>query len=263
VTSKISGLVTAVEVKEGSEVSEGQELARVSDVESRRRLAELKLRIVDKKELLRIMRTTGTVQDERKQRRIVIDLTARLRRLRRSCPAGGACQGDIGRIEQQIKSARLKLKFCEWQAEPDEIKDVGGKVTKLEQKLAELSGRPMEAKIASSRGGLVTGVKIAKGKKVARGAVLATLAEAGRFRVEAFYTEAGAGEPLDAAAAAASVRLVGKAGARTFLANPGAKRRGNALLFDVPGDAGSVSSGDACQVEFTKGRISLFGSWVE
>jgi multidrug resistance efflux pump len=260
VKSQLAGKVTAVSVKKGSVVSKKQTLARVSDEKSKRGLAELKLKIDDRKELLRIMRTTGTVQDERKQKRIVVALTARLKQLE-SC-SGDDCKDQIAKAKEGIESAKLKLKFCEWQAEPDEIQAEAAGIAKMEQALAKLSSKPLEVSLVSSGAGLVSEVKIAKGMQVSSGEVLVELVDATRFQVEAFHTEKK-GKPIDTAGVAATVRLLGEGGGRTYPARPGASRRGGSLLFEVPAEVSKVQTGAACQVEFTGGEVSLFRSWLE
>jgi multidrug efflux pump subunit AcrA (membrane-fusion protein) len=258
VTSQIGGKVMTLEAETGKVVEKGAQLASVLDEERKLRIADLKHEIEDKKDLLRIMKTTGSVADERKQKKLIIAYTAELARLERC--KGDDCARKVKAARAGIESAKLKLKFCEWQAEKDEIAELEGRIARLEQELAPLASKPLEATIVSPERGLLTEVKVEKGKPVKKDAIVATLADADRFLVMARHS----GEtPEGGDAAPARVTLVHHGSTQTFTAGKKLEKRGDDLVFDVPGDVSRVPQGAACEVEISKGTISLLGSWFE
>jgi multidrug efflux pump subunit AcrA (membrane-fusion protein) len=261
VTSTVSGKITALVVKKGDVISKQQPLVRVSDEAKKRQINELKPQIADKQELVRIMRTTGTVADERKQKQIVAKLSARLTATSRGCRSA-RCRGAIVKITASLESAKRKLKFCEWQAEPDEIKRVADEIAGLEQTLAKLSAQPLESVARSSSAGLVTSVMITKGAQLTRGAKLVTLADSKRLRVTAWDKGKRDG-PRPVVGVPASVRLVGQGSDQTYKAIPADARPGGPLAFEVVVDLLKVPANAACQVELQGEPISLLGSWFK
>jgi hypothetical protein len=256
VRTQLNGKVMSLEAVKGRVVEKGARLASVLDEERKRRIAELKHEIEDKNDLLRIMKTTGSVADERKQKKLVVAYTAELARLEQC--KGGDCARRVKAARAGIESAKLKLKFCEWQAEKDEIEDLAQRIAKLEQTLAPLAGEPLEAAIASPDKGLVTEVGIEQGKPIEKGAVVATLVDPDRFLVVARH----GGEPPQASGPA-RVTLVHQGSTQTFTAGNKFDARGNDLVFEVPGDVSHLPQGAACKVEVPRGTISLLSSWFD
>jgi len=256
VTSHLAGRVTAIEVRAGTVVDKGQELARIADLERKRRITQLREQIADTNELLRIMRTSGTVADERKQKKLVAALTARLKREAARCKQGAHCEKETAKIQAQIESARRKLKFCEWQAEPDEITQVADQVAKMKQELAPLAGKPLEATVVSPRRSLVMSVGIAKGQKVSRGANLATFADADRFVVVARSGK----EPLEGATPT-KVRLVYKGSAQIYSPTKDAKPDRGTLRLELAAEVNRLPPDATCTLELSRGKMSLLRSW--
>jgi len=253
VSVRVAGQISAVEVREGMMVEKGQVLARVDDVEHERRMADLQLRIADGRELLRIMRTSGSAEDERKQKKIIATLSAQL--ARSNCSAGQPCESELARVKDQIESARRKLKFCEWQAERNEITQVADQLTKMEQELASVTRKPPEL-IVSPRGGLVASVKIAKGQKVNRGAGAVLIADAKRFVVMARGVRAS----LEGAVPS-QVRLEQGRAFHTY--TPSARTatwQGDTLRVEVPAAVTTQLQG-TCHLELCRKKISLLRSW--
>jgi len=172
------------------------------------------------------------------------------------CSDRHPCRREIAQLRGQIEIARRKLKFCEWQAEPDEIARVAGQVAKMERELAALTREPPEGVIASPWRGLVASVDLAPGQQVGRGAVALTLADAGRFVVAA----RSGGESLEGAVPS-EVRLARQGSIQSYTARLTATWHGDVLRVEVPAAVGSLSQA-TCQLELSRRKISLLRAWL-
>jgi multidrug efflux pump subunit AcrA (membrane-fusion protein) len=230
-------------------VEAGQIVAVLADDAAAPQLARLRAAITVDDDLLRIMRTGGTDEDERESRRAVEQLTDQLEELGRCASGDAACVGTRERISAALEIARTKRKYCEWKAFPEEVAAVEQRQKKQRAQEQELLRR-QRTEVRSPLAGVV--VEVARGPALPAGAEIARLIDAGRFEVEI----ANARPPEKGSAIEVAQRK--EAVVQTYYGKAqDAETRGTKLLLRLAADTRKVSFGGVCEATLTPGRVLL------
>jgi hypothetical protein len=162
----------------GEEVVRGQLLVELVNRKEALELARLRARLESDEELLRIMKKSGSPEDEKHFKEQQEELAQEQAKLK-NC-AGDDCGNRQREVIWQLEQVKLKLKFCEWEALPKEIAAAEAKLEQLRQQVAGKASRAPVKRVQAPLDALVT--KIAqKGTKVAEGSVLVSLVHARRL----------------------------------------------------------------------------------
>jgi multidrug resistance efflux pump len=256
VRSSVEGTITEVKVSKGEVVKMGAVLALATNERLVRRIAELKARIADDEELVRIMKTAGTAKDDARLRKERKRLTKEIAELKKGC-GNEECQVKLLELEKQLKRVKTKLRFCEWEALPKEIKQAERELIKAHNELKGLTGQKTEAEIKSPTGGIVVEIS-AKGTTLTKGAKLARMMVSNQIVVET--TKGASQRPRKGLSA--KITLKGK----STLSLSGTVDKvlaGGRFSCRVMTDATKIQKeGGACSVAIELGEITLL-NWLK
>lgn len=255
VRSSVEGTITQVKVSKGEVVKMGAVLALATNDRLVQHIEELKARIADSEDLVRIMKTAGTAKDDARLRKERKRLTKKIDELKKGC-GNEECQVKLLKLEKQLKQVKTKLRFCEWEALPKEIKQAERELIKAQNELRGLASQRPEAEIKSPTGGIVVEIA-AKGTALTKGAKLARMMVSNQIVVET--TKGASQKPRKGFPA--KITLKGKS---TLSLNGTVDKvlAGGRFSCRVMTDATRIQKeGGACSVAIKLGKITLL-NWL-
>jgi hypothetical protein len=235
----MAGEVWTVSAAPGQVVARGQVLAAIRDP-AVDHLAEPRERLESDEELLRILRTGGTIADIKAFKQRLADLRAR------------ALQDTSAALKQRIEETRNKLRFCDWQPTPAEVAEVSKRITRRRAELTSLAARPPHVEVRSLEEGRLETI-LARGTRVAKGEVVARLVHPRRLVVQAPLK---APAKLPAVGQALDVALGRGQRLRSVVERVAAD---GLITGHVDGDP-ALLRGASCAVELRVGQTSWFSA---
>lgn len=245
IQATLAGTVKKVGATSGELVDDGALLVELEDQAGTLELARLRTRLKSDEELLRIMKVSGSPEDEKRFKELKPGLQQQAKELEQSCTeAAGqlSCEQRKQEAAWHLEQLKLKLKFCEWEALPKEVTEMEGTLAER-NKAAEAQAKKTLSQRATSPAEAVVTQIVKQGTPVKVGQTLCRLDHARQL----VLTTTSAPPQLPGQGHAAQVKLTTGASVES-LQSKVASIKGQRLIFRVETAKGSADAPTQCSV---------------
>lgn len=245
IKATLAGTVKKVEAKAGALVEDGALLVELEDVAGTQELSRLRTRLKSDEELLRIMKVSGSPEDEKRFKGLKPGLEQQVKELEASCTEEATQPGCEQRKQEatwHLEQLKLKLKFCEWEALPKEVTEMEGKLAERNKEVEAQAKKTLSQRATATEEAVVTQI-VKQGEPVKIGQTLCGLDHAR----ELVLTTTSAPPKLPKRGYAARIKLTTGASVES-LQSKVASIKGQNLTFKVEMAKGSAEAPTQCSV---------------
>ncbi len=245
IKATLAGTVKKVEAKAGALVDDGALLLELEDVAGTQELARLRTRLKSDEELLRIMKVSGSPEDEKRFKGLKPGLEQQVKELEQSCTeeeTQPSCEQRKQEAAWHLEQLKLKLKFCEWEALPKEVTEMEGKLAERNKEVEAQAKKTLSQRATAAAAAVVTQI-VKQGDPVKIGQTLCRLDHAR----ELVLTTTSAPPKLPKQGYAARVKLTTGSAVESLQIKV-ASIKGQRLILKVETAKGSAEAPTQCNL---------------